>query len=172
MALSLASLYPQRVIVGVGDLAVSDNHEAMLSTYALGSCVGLVAYEPRRRVGGIIHLMLPESAIAPAKAAQQPAMFADTGLPEFFRQLASFRVRAPLLRLFLAGGANVVLGHDPFRIGERNIGATVAYLERSGMALAESATGGSINRTVHLELATGRVTIRTPTGEERVSLGI
>jgi chemotaxis protein CheD len=165
-----ASVASQHVIIGVGDMAASDNVQAVLSTYALGSCIGLVAYDPLAKVGGILHLMLPDSSIAPDKAAAQPAMFADTGLPRFFKLLASFHSRPAHLQLFVAGGANVILGHDPFRIGERNMRATVDYLARHGYVMRQAQIGGSVNRTLHLELATGGVTIKTPSYEERISL--
>jgi chemotaxis protein CheD len=158
------------VIIGVGDMVVSDNVQAVLSTYALGSCIGLVAYDPLAKVGGILHLMLPDSSIAPEKAAAQPAMFADTGLPRFFRLLANRRSRPAHLQLFLAGGANVILGQDRFRIGERNLRATVDYLAVNGYVLKQAQIGGFINRTLHLDLTTGIVTIKTPRSEERISL--
>ncbi len=158
------------VIIGVGDLAVSDDPGRVLSTYALGSCVGLVAYEPYLKVGGILHLMLPDSTISPVKAAAHPAMFADTGLPQFFRLLASFRARAPCLQLLIAGGANVILGHDPFCIGERNVRATVDFLTRHGFEIRQAEIGGSVNRTLHLVLATGQVTVKSPTVEQQVFL--
>jgi chemotaxis protein CheD len=158
------------IVIGVGDLAVSDDAQRVLSTYALGSCIGVVAYEPLLRVGGILHFMLPDSAISPAKAAAHPAMFADTGLPQFFRLLADCRARAPRLQLLVAGGANVILGHDPFCIGERNARAAVDYLGRHGYALKQAEVGGSVNRTLHLNLATGVVIIKTPSAEDQVCL--
>lgn len=170
MAPSLASLFSQHVVVGVGDMAVSDNPDVTLSTYALGSCVGLVAYEPQRQVGGLLHLMLPDSTISAEKAARQPAMFADTGLPLFFRELATFKILPGRVRLLMAGGANVILGRDPFRIGERNVQATAAYLGSHSHPLRHAAIGGSVNRTLHLELATGVVRIKTPSAEERIDL--
>jgi chemotaxis protein CheD len=165
-----ATLYAQQVIIGVGDMAVSNNRDTILSTYALGSCIGLVAYDASIPAGGMLHLMLPDSTISPDKAAAQPAMFADTGLPQFFRELASFRVRPTSLRLLIAGGANVVMGNDPFKIGERNLRATVDYLARNGYRAAHSHVGGTINRTLHLELATGSVRLKTAAGQERISL--
>ena len=160
------------LIIGVGDMAVSDDPGRVLSTYALGSCVGLVAYEPFSKVGGILHLMLPDSSISPAKAAAHPAMFADTGLPQFFRLLAGFRARAPRLQLLIAGGANVIQGHDPFCIGERNVRATVDFLTRNGCEIRQAEIGGSVNRTLHLVLATGQVTVKSPTAEEIVFLTV
>ena len=170
METSIASIYAQQVVIGVGDMAVSNNHEVILSTYALGSCIALVAYDPALRAGGMLHLMLPDSTISPDKAAAQPAMFADTGLPQFFRQLGSFKARPPRLRLLMAGGANVILGHDPFRIGERNVRATVEFLARHDYRVTHSHVGGSVNRTLHLDLATGLVTVKTAGNQEIVSL--
>jgi chemotaxis protein CheD len=169
-ALATVPLSPPHIIVGVGDMAASDDVQRILSTYALGSCIGLVAYDPLLKVGGILHMMLPDSAISPAKAAAHPAMFADTGLPQFFRLLATFKARSPRLQLLIAGGANVILGHDPFCIGERNMRATVDYLARNGYAVKQAEVGGSVNRTLHLVLGTGMVTVKTPTLEERFYL--
>lgn len=164
---SIAALFPQRVIVGVGELAVSNNAELVVSTYALGSCVALVAYSPERVVGGILHLMLPDSKISPAKAQAQPAMFADTGLPYFFSELQAFGIFAPGLAVFLAGGASVIGGNDPFRIGERNRAAVAAFLRPLGVRVVGEALGGTINRTLHLNLGAGTLTVKTPSGSEQ-----
>jgi chemotaxis protein CheD len=169
-ASTVAALFSQRVVVGVGDLAVSNSSQMILSTYALGSCIGLVAYDGFAKAGGILHLMLPESTISPEKAARQPAMFADSGLPLFFRQLAGVKAERSRLRLFVAGGASVVGGNDPFRIGERNARATLDYLAANGLSVAHAEIGGTVNRTLHLELSTGSVTLKTPTATGQLSL--
>jgi chemotaxis protein CheD len=164
------SIFAQRIIVGVGDMAVSNQPAATLSTYALGSCVAVTAYDPVLKVGGILHLMLPESKISADKAASQPAMFADTGLPFFFHQLTIFRAEAGRLRIHLAGGASVIGGSDPFRIGERNVQATLAILARMGIRVHNADLRGTVNRMVQLELATGRLTLKTPHGQGEFSL--
>jgi chemotaxis protein CheD len=167
---SVLSMFAQRVVIGVGDMAVSNSTGVVLSTYALGSCIGLVAYDPVVKVGGILHLMLPESRISPQKAAVQPAMFADTGLPLFFQQLAGFRAQASRTRLFVAGGASVLSGTDPFAIGERNTRATLEFLTRNGLTARRTEVGGSINRTIHLEMASGSLSLKTPAGNVQLSL--
>lgn len=167
---TIASLFAQRVVIGVGDMAVSNNAQVILSTYALGSCIGLVAYDSTAKVGGILHLMLPDSTISPEKAAKQPAMFADTGLPHFFRALTGLKAERPRLRLFIAGGASVIAGNDPFRIGERNARATLDYLAKNAFMVKHSEVGGTVNRTLHLEMATGAVTLKTPTENGQLSL--
>ncbi len=167
---TVASIFAQRVIVGVGDMGVSNNPVITLSTYALGSCVAIAAYDPAVKAGGLLHLMLPDSTISPDKAAAQPAMFADTGLPLLFRALAGLHADRSRLRLFVAGGASVLCNSDMFKIGERNLQATSSYLARNGYSVRRSAVGGTINRTVHLELSTGAIAMKTPLSTESYSL--
>ena len=59
----------------------------MLVAGSLGSCLGLVVYDPLIRAGGLLHLMLPESSLAPARAVTHPATFVDTGVPALFHAL-------------------------------------------------------------------------------------
>lgn len=168
---SIAAIFAQRLVVGVGDLTVSNNPAMTISTYALGSCVGVVAYDAGARVGGLLHLMLPESSVSPQKAITQPAMFADTGLPLFFRSLISLHADRSRLRIYVAGGANVLLtANDSFRIGERNIQATTDFLTRNGFRVVHRDVGGTVNRTLHLEMATGCVKVKTPVGNDSHSL--
>ena len=161
---------PRRISIGVGDMATSNDVESVLATYALGSCIGVVAYDPSVRAGGILHLMLPDSTILPDKAAAQPAMFADTGLPEFFQLMHSFGAERSRIQLLVAGGAHMLVGQDPFRIGEGNWRATTDYLKANNYPVRHVEVGGTVNRSVALELATGIVTIRMPNSVHQVSL--
>ena len=72
-------------IVGVADMKVSNNPAESIITYSLGSCIGLVIYDPAVKVGGILHYMLPESSIDKEKASARPYMFADSGIPRLFK---------------------------------------------------------------------------------------
>ncbi len=166
----IPALFAQRVVIGVGDLAVSNNPQVTLSTYALGSCVGVIAYDPVVKAGGILHIMLPDSLISPDKAAKQPAMFADTGLPIFFRSLSGMKVERSRMRVFLAGGASVLNGTDPFKIGERNAASVRKILDVYQIAICGEDIGGNVNRTVHLELASGSLILKTPDRTEQYSL--
>lgn len=166
----MASLFAQRVIVGVGDMAVSNNPQVILSTYALGSCIGVIAYDPFAKVGGILHFMLPESSISPEKAIKQPAMFGNTGLPLLFKAMVGMKAEPHRLRIFVAGGAGMLAGQDPFKIGERNSAITFEFLTKHGLLLRHREIGGSINRTVHLEVNTGSTNLKTPLANEQFSL--
>ena len=167
---SISSLFAQRVVIGVGDMAVSNNNLVTLSTYALGSCVAVIAYDPATRAGGILHLMLPDSSLSPEKAAKQPAMFADTGIPLFLRSLAGVKAETSRLRIFLAGGACVLSGPDTFKIGERNAASTKTRLAGAGLRITGEDLGGTVNRTVHLDLASANLSLKMPDRTDQYSL--
>ena len=99
-----------------------------------------------------------------------PAMFADTGLPLFFKALVGLRAERSNLRIFVTGGASVIAGQDPFKIGERNTRVTLDFLTNNRLNVLRTDTGGSISRTVHLELSTGNVNLITPAGKSQQSL--
>lgn len=168
---TLSSLFQQKIVVGVGEMAVSRNAGFIISTYALGSCVGIAAYAGARKVGGILHLMLPDSADFKDKANAQPAMFADTGIPQFFASLFELGATRSNTKLFIAGGAAVISGPDRFKIGERNIQATRRILSVYGLRVVGAEVGGAINRTLHLNMDDGMLEMRTPEGKSRLPLG-
>lgn len=167
---TLPTFFQQRVVVGVGDLAVSNNGNVNVSTFALGSCVGIVIYDSEVKVGGLIHIMLPESSISAEKAAKQPAMFADTGIPLFFRNLCGLRAERRRMKAYVAGGASVISGSDMFKIGERNILATKKMINALGISVVRADIGGVNNRTVHINIGTGEVSLKTPLGASKFSL--
>ncbi|MFT3868916.1 MAG: chemotaxis protein CheD [Nibricoccus sp.] len=167
---TIGALFAQRVVIGVGDMAVSNNSMVTLSTYALGSCVGVIVFDPTSKAGGILHLMLPDSTISPDKAVKQPAMFADTGLPLLFKALLGVRAERSRLKIFIAGGASVLNGADPFKIGERNSAAVESFLRSNGYAVIGRDLGGSVNRTVHLDIGSGKVQLKMPDRIENFSL--
>ena len=107
-------------IVGVADMKVSNSQADSIITYSLGSCIGLVIYDPVAKVGGILHYMLPESSIDKEKAALRPYMFADSGIPRLFK--AAYRLGGvkQRMKIYVAGGAEILDQKGFFNIGKRN----------------------------------------------------
>ncbi|MGF1483045.1 MAG: chemotaxis protein CheD [Opitutales bacterium] len=167
---SIGGIFTQRIVVGVGDQAVSNNATATVSTYALGSCVAVVTFDKGTGVGGILHVMLPESKLSPDKARNQPAMFADTGLRVFFRDLQGLGANTRNQRIVLAGGAAVLSGSDSFKIGERNTAAIRQILNGAGLRACFEDVGGVTNRTLHLTLSNGTLEIKMPSGNRYVEM--
>lgn len=167
---TLGSVFTERLVVGVGDLAVSNNTNAIISTYALGSCIGIVVFDKQANAGGMLHIMLPDSALTPDKARSQPAMFADTGIAAFFKAMASLKGQPQRMTVMVAGGASVLGGTDVFKIGERNIEAVRKHLRGLGVKVRHVEVGGFSNRTLHFNLKTGVVDMKMPTGTTQFPL--
>ena len=148
------------VIVGVGDMKVSDNPDITLVTHSLGSCIGLVVYDPFARVGGMLHYMLPESTLDPDAAEDRPFMFADTGIPLLFR--ACYKLGAEKRRMVtkVAGAARIMDASGVFDIGRRNYVALRKIFWRNNVIIDAEDVGGMSNRTIRLNIATGAVSIK------------
>lgn len=159
---SIAGIMTQSLVVGVAEYAVARDTQLTLSTYALGSCIGIIAYDPAVKAGGLLHFMLPDSALSPEKAASRPAMFADTGIPMLFSALNGLGASRSRLRIYLAGGASVLSGPDNFKIGARNIKAAHQILNVFGCRVAAEDCAGFVNRTLHLKLETGLIKLKEP----------
>jgi chemotaxis protein CheD len=162
--------FERKVVVGVGDLAVSSDHSVVLASYSLGSCLGITVYDPVVRVGGLLHLMLPDSSINSSKAAQQPAMFADTGLPALFRAACQMKAEKLRLHLCLAGGAQFMDSSGLFDIGRRNCEAVMALVAQHGLKVRAAQVGGLASLTVSLNVGTGEVRLKVSGRAEEVVL--
>ncbi len=151
------------IVIGVGDYYVSRDKLDLLVTYALGSCVGVTAYDVKAGVGGILHFKLPHSDLNPDMAKANPALFGDTGLEAFLRHLFQLGATKPYLEIKLAGGAKS-LGNAGafFNIGERNLLIAQRFFWMNGLMVSRKEIGGSDYRTVKLEMETGRVTVKDP----------
>lgn len=152
--------FQHRVVIGLAELAVSNNPSAVLTTYSLGSCIGVAIYDPVARVGGLLHSMLPDSTIDPAKARANPGMFVDTGAPALLRAACQMRADKRRLRVFVAGGARIMDDQNLFNIGGRNLTAFSEWLRREGLTVTAEQVGGQVNRTVGLSIENGRVTLK------------
>jgi chemotaxis protein CheD len=152
--------FEQRVVVGIAEMAVTNNQTVTLATYSLGSCLGIALYDPVVKVGGLLHIMLPESSIDPAKGIAQPAMFVDTGVPALFR--AAYQLRAEKYRLIVcvAGGAQVMDTSGFFNIGKRNFESLRSLLQNNGTRIHADQVGGMVSRSMYLNMATGEVRLK------------
>ena len=153
-----------KYIVGVADMKVGKEGDQLI-THALGSCLGLVVYDPVVKVGGLLHAMLPLSKINPEKAKANPYMFVDIGVPQLFHEI--YQLGGEKERLVVkAAGCGAPLGkNESFRIGERNHTVLKKLLWKSTVLLKAEDVGGAYSRTVYFDLQTGKTVIRS-NGEE------
>jgi chemotaxis protein CheD len=155
-------------IVNVGDLKLGGNGD-LLVTHALGSCLGLMVYDPVAKVGALLHAMLPLSSINAQKAQANPAMFVDTGVPLLFHSLYERgAVKGRLVSKAAGCGNPMAMGkNEVFKIGERNYTVLKKLLWKNNILLEAEDVGGTNSRTIHFDVTSGEVTLSTG-GEKRL----
>lgn len=159
------TLAPKEIIVGVGEHRVSNDPNTVISTYALGSCLGITAYDAVHKVGGLLHAMLPSSQTA-SNANSRRGMFVDTGFADLLEDMAELGASMTQIQFKVFGGAKVLQADRFFRIGEKNAEALEALMAEHGYQPAVWEVGGNLNRTIKLNNATGQVRVKMPNQPE------
>ncbi len=149
-----------KYVVLVGDMKVGKKGD-MLVTHALGSCLGLMVYDPVVQVGGLLHAMLPLSKINPEKAEANPYMFVNTGVPELFKTIYNMGGEKSRLIVKAVGCGRPLGNNEMFKIGDRNYTILKKLLWKNNVLLKSEDVGGTASRTVHFDITTGQVMIST-----------
>lgn len=148
------------ITVGISEMKVSTSEAETLITYSLGSCVGLTLYDACAKVGGLIHSMLPLSKIDPSKAERNPCMFVDTGVPALLQALFDRGAQRKNLIAKVAGASHIMDDQGIFNIGERNYTVLRKLLWKNNILVAGEDVGGSIPRTMYLQMHTGKTVLK------------
>ena len=154
--------------VGMSEVKTSKAVTDSLTAMGLGSCIGVCMYDPVRKIGGMAHVMLPESRSGRPGDDASPGKFANTAVPELLKRLEAIGAGKTALRAAIAGGAEVFSfgAKSPvLAIGSRNTEAVKVALEQAGIRIVAEDTGGSTGRTVGLDVGTGAVTVRMVGGQ-------
>jgi chemotaxis protein CheD len=151
----------REIHVGIAEYRVARSPDRLLAL-GLGSCVGVALFDPVIRVGGLAHVMLPDSRMF--KGGGKPAKFADLGVAALVQEMQRAGSRNGRLIAKLAGGAQMFFGNSraaEMAIGERNVEAVRQALKELGIKIVAEDVGGSQGRTISLDTSNGLLTIRT-----------
>lgn len=155
--------------VGMADLktCVSPNG---VTTLGLGSCVGIALRDPVTKVGGLAHVMLPDSTQI-RNSQQNIAKFADTGIEELVRQMERLGAKRSRIVAKIAGGATMFTFQgksDMVQVGDRNVEASKLKLKNLNIPILAQDTGANYGRTVTFYPETGDFHIRAVGKKETV----
>jgi len=162
------SVSQEIVNVGVAEYYVTHNPH-VLASYGLGSCVGVALYDDKRRIGGLAHIMLPDSKSMTKKG--NPGKFADTAISAMVEEMERLGSKRWDIKAKIAGGAcmftipgavnprNVPGPCLGMQIGDRNIDAAKDALKELKVQLVSEDTGGSYGRTMRFDISDGKVTV-------------
>lgn len=152
--------------VGLGQMLVSGDPRDVLVAHGLGSCVAVVGYEPKARVGGLLHALLPRGRPGQRDAAR----FVDTGIRLLVTEMERLGADRGATAWYLVGGADMLqrsITSADLRIGKGNVAMAESVMREEGMVVRSREVGGSVGRTVRLRIRDGTVTVRPVGGEER-----
>lgn len=169
-----ASLEPEAMVpaqhetlitVSMADLQICDQAHATLVAYALGSCIGVAVWDRERKIGGLMHVMLPSSRSAAGATWVRPAMFADTAVPLILGRMLQLGCATENLVVKLAGGGQLLAESRQMAIGTRNIEGVRAAFAAQSVPIAAEDLGGTKSRSLKLEVGSG-ITRVCSRGEE------
>ncbi|MGM9580679.1 MAG: chemotaxis protein CheD [Anaerovibrio sp.] len=152
---------PELIKVGMADYKVGRAPDTLIS-YGLGSCIGISLYDPQTKIGGLLHIMLPDSN--QSRANENRAKFADTGIPDMLDELIRMGAAKSRLVAKLAGGSQMFAfanASDIMRVGLRNASASKEILKKLSIPIVGEDTGGNYGRTVQIDLSTGVYKVKT-----------
>lgn len=152
---------PGQRIVGIGDIVTSRDPAERLVTYSLGSCIALALFDPTVGAAGLLHSMLPVSSMDPARALAQPGLFTDTAVARLLEQMFDLGARKSTLVAKVAGASTQLDSSGLFRIGERNLAVARRLLWKNDILIAAQDTGGTVSRTVMLDVSSGRTYVKS-----------
>jgi chemotaxis protein CheD len=159
----LATLAMTEVVVRMSELAVSAVPGDELVSVGLGSCIGLALVCRHGRACGLAHVMLPEAC---GHASDHAGKYGDQAVPALMARLGRLGVSPEALDAIVVGGAQMFPDAAGMAIGARNDAAVRAALGRARIPVVAAATGGSIGRTIRVDVATGTVTVREAGAQE------
>ena len=134
--------------VATGEVKVGRKNEILVSN-ALGSCVAVIAIDMEQKIGGIAHVMLAGKSPANEK---QKTKYAFNAINELFKKLQEIDSGEGNLKVFIAGGGNVLKLKDD-TVCEANIKSTIEFLSSKGINIHKKAVGGTERRTVRLDIS-------------------
>ena len=147
--------------VGMADLSIAQEPD-ILTTLGLGSCVGIALYDASLKLGGLAHIMLPDST--QIKNNSNKAKFADTAIELLLEQMISKGARKNRIVAKIAGGAHMFdfkNMDDMMRIGTRNVVAVTQILKEIHIPIIAQDTGDNYGRTIELHTLTGMLRVKT-----------
>lgn len=150
----------EMIKVGMADLKLCKAPDA-ITTLGLGSCVGIAIRDPITKVGGLAHIMLPDSTQFSGNV--NIPKYADTGAKELVKIIVAAGGSRTRLVAKIAGGAQMFAfssKNDLIGVGQRNVEAVKKVLAELKIPILASDTGLNFGRTVEFYPETGDYIIK------------
>ncbi len=138
----------ETIRVGIADMNICSAPDK-ITTIGLGSCVGVVLYDAKSKVAGLVHVMLPDST--KINNNQNKMKFADSGVKLLLETLEAKGISRTSLKAKIAGGAkmfNFSSSSDLGSIGDKNVEAVRSVLKSFNIKIVSEDVGLNYGRTI------------------------
>lgn len=132
----------------------------MVLVTVLGSCVSACVRDPRTRIGGMNHFMLPESGGDAHDLLSSSARYGSYAMEVLINQLVKLGASRTRLEAKVFGGASVLRGFTTVQVGALNSEFVLDYLKTERIRVVAEDLQGLYPRKVYFFPATGRVMVR------------
>lgn len=151
--------------VGIAQMAICRAPE-QLSCLGLGSCVAVVVYDPTTKIGGIVHVLLPQAP----NPCECPEKYADTGTRKLVLEMIANGANKEKLVAKLVGGAQMFPGMNLYvmDIGKQNAMEARRTLRELGIRIVAEDLEGNRGRSAHFDPETGRIVVQTAFAPSKV----
>ncbi|MEG0773007.1 chemotaxis protein CheD [Clostridium sp.] len=151
----------KEIKVGIADLKVAKVPDRLI-TIGLGSCIGIALIDKMSGIGGLAHIMLPDST--KFNKVNNDIKFADLAIPILITRMKEMGANANNLKAKIAGGASMFTFSDSkinMDIGDRNGKAVKEVLKSFRIPIESEDIGGTKGRTITFDTVTGELFVKT-----------
>jgi chemotaxis protein CheD len=156
------------LVIKMAEIAVVENSKLLKTT--LGSCVGIVLHDDKKKISGLAHILLPE----PMRRDRSVGKYAETAIPALYKRVVNRGGSKKNIRAYIAGGANMFKWSSDkgiASVGERNVAAVKRILGEMNITIVFDDTGGNRGRTMMFDNTSGEVQVKTLAQPERIGSG-
>jgi|JI8StandDraft_1071087.scaffolds.fasta_scaffold198778_1 chemotaxis protein CheD len=154
------------VNVGIADLKLGKNPEILRTT--LGSCIGIVFYNPEKQIGALSHIMLAKDPTG-KDLSKNPLKYGETALPLLVKSMEENGCPIGSFSARIFGGASMFKGiNSSFlqNIGEQNIQIVKEFLTNKNIPILVEDLAGHDGRTISVYLDDGRILLKKSGSEK------
>lgn len=148
--------------VGIAEFNIV-KYPNQIMTVGLGSCCGVVLYDERSKIAGLVHILLSDSKCE--KNVANKAKYADTGITLLYEEMKKKGANPIFMKAKLAGGAHMFSfknsDNSIFTIGERNVRACRKTLDKLNISIVSEDVLGSCGRTIIFDTLTNKLRIKS-----------
>lgn len=152
----------ESIHVGMSKIYVAKPPDKLICL-GLGSCVAVVLWDPKTKIGGIAHVMLPNNRSARKDIKHPPGKFGNTAVATLLDMMLKEGANCFFVVAKLAGGSNMFSQISPNMgdIGGQNVKSIKEALKEQRVRIVAEDVGGSSGRSIELDTQTGKLVIRS-----------